>query len=654
MLLYRAKRHLTVLFILLITFVAGHAQNANHSQPTWWFGESVGANFNFYRGTTQKLNNELTTPTAFHKGKGVRPYVSLLTEYRPNKTWGGMLNVAYDGRGGKFDGNIAPCNCPAELKTNISYLAIEPSLRIAPFASSFYLFAGPVFSFNLSKEFTYKQEKQIDRIGDWSDIRKTTFSAQAGAGIDLPLSSPANAMQIILSPFASFQTDIGHQPRSMESWSFYTIRGGVALKFGRSHKQASTTVIIEPVTPATILEKEVEFSVRAPKAVPSSRQVKETFPFRNSVFFNMGSSEIPSRYVMLTKSQADAFEEELLQEDQPNNLNSGRSARQMAIYYNILNIAGDRMRDNPQSTIVLSGASDKNPVEGKLMAENIKQYLVNVFGINSSRITTEGRDKPVIPSEQPGGTKELALLREGDRRVDIESHSPELLLQVGGNSFFKPILIKAIQTDPLDSHVIFIVNRATEVLRSWSVDLTDEQGRIQHYGPYTKDQASVPGNTILGNNKEGNYKVVMNGQTQKGRYVRKESYVSLVKTIAPLQEGLRYSILFDFDQSASIAAYEKFLADIVAPLIPENATVIIHGHTDIIGEENYNLSLSYERAMTAQHIMERAVSKAGKNGVKFESYGFGEDESMAPFGNGYPEERFYNRTVIIDIIPVLK
>jgi outer membrane protein OmpA-like peptidoglycan-associated protein len=146
----------------------------------------------------------------------------------------------------------------------------------------------------------------------------------------------------------------------------------------------------------------------------------------------------------------------------------------------------------------------------------------------------------------------------------------------------------------------------------------------------------------------------MNGQTQKGREVRKESYVSLVKTIAPLQEGLRYSILFDFDQSTSIAAYEKFLTDIVAPLIPENATVIIHGHTDIIGEENYNLSLSYERAMTAQHIMERAVSKAGKNGVKFESYGFGEDESMAPFGNGYPEERFYNRTVIIDIIPVLK
>jgi hypothetical protein len=31
---------------------------------------------------------------------------------------------------------------------------------------------------------------------------------------------------------------------------------------------------------------------------------------------------------------------------------------------------------------------------------------------------------------------------------------------------------------------------------------------------------------------------------------------------------------------------------------------------------------------------------------------FGEDAGMAPFENNLPEERFYNRAVIIDIIPV--
>ena len=129
------------------------------------------------------------------------------------------------------------------------------------------------------------------------------------------------------------------------------------------------------------------------------------------------------------------------------------------------------------------------------------------------------------------------------------------------------------------------------------------------------------------------------------------STVSFKKVEDTKQEGLRYSILFDFDQSKSIASYEKFLTEVIAPLIPENGMVMIHGHTDIIGEEMYNYKLSYERALGVQQIIERALQQSGKKGVTFETYGFGQDAMMAPFENNLPEERFYNRTVIIDIIP---
>lgn len=566
-----------------------------------------------------------------------------------------MLNVAYDNRGGKFEEVIAPCNCPANLSTNIGYIAVEPSLRLAPFASAFYIFAGPTIGFNVTKTFDYTQLKQPDTRADWSDLRKAVLSAQVGAGIDIPVSKKGSESQMTISPFASFQTDLGNSPRTIETWSIYTVRAGIALKFGTGKKAAPVTTIITNtiITPAIVAEKEVQFTVRAPKIVPLTRQVKETFPLRNSVFFDMGSSEIPSRYILLSHSQAGSFKEEQLQEGQPDNLNNGRSARQLAVYYNILNITGDRMRANPQSTILLTGASDKNPTEGRLMAENIKQYLVSVYGIDPSRISTEGRDKPVIPSEQPGGTKELDLLREGDRRVDIESTSPELLLQVGGSNslFLRPVQITAFQQDPLDSHVIFTAEGANEIMDSWNVDITDEQGNVQHYGPYTQDQASVPGKTILGTSTQGNYKILMVGQTKSGKSVKKESSVSLLKSDDPKQEGLRYSILFDFDKSKSIDSYEKFLTEVVTPLIPEDGTVIIHGHTDIIGEERYNLTLSDERAKGAQKIIERALANAGKKGVKFETYGFGEDTGMAPFENNTPEERFYNRAVIIDIIP---
>lgn len=653
-----SKRKFSIIFLLLVfAGITGHTQKVERVKPVWWFGESVAANFNYYRGTTQVLSQSVTVPTAFHKGQGIEPYASLLMEYRPGKVLGGMLNLAFDNRGGKFDEVIAPCNCPADLSTNISYFTIEPSLRIAPFASAFYVFAGPTININVSKEFTYKQQNQTDIRADWGDVRKTTISAQAGAGIDIPLSARTSRTQLTLSPFASFQTDLGQSPRSVESWSFYTVRAGIALKFGtakRSTPVIAPTPIADTVkTTVTVMEKDVQFSVRAPKVVPLNRRVKETFPLRNSVFFDMGSTEIPTRYVLLNKTQSASFKEEQLQQGQPDNLNNGRSARQLAVYHNILNIIGDRMRANPQTTITLVGSSDKNPTEGKILAENVKDYLVSGYGIDPSRISTEGRDKPVIPSEQPGATKDLALLREGDRRVDIESTSPELLLQVGGSSsaFLRPVQISAVQQDPLDSHVIFSVEGANEQLESWSVNVTDEQGNVQHYGPYTQDQASVSGKTILGNNTQGNYTIVMTGQTKTGHSITKESSVSLMKMDDPKQEGLRYSILFDFDRFQSTDSYEKFLTEIVTPLIAENGTVIIHGHTDVIGEENHNLILSRNRAKEAQQIIERALSNSGKKGVKFETYGFGKDAAMAPFENNLTEERFYNRTVIIDIIP---
>ena len=148
---------------------------------------------------------------------------------------------------------------------------------------------------------------------------------------------------------------------------------------------------------------------------------------------------------MLTNSQASGFKESQLQQEQTTNM-PGRSAGQLYVYHNVLNIVGDRMRSNPGSTISLNGASVSGPREGKALAESVKQYLVVVFGIDGSRIAVQGSFKPHPPSEKIGGTKDLALLGAENRRVDIESNSPELLLEVGGG-MMKPVQIMATQVD---------------------------------------------------------------------------------------------------------------------------------------------------------------------------------------------------------------
>jgi len=434
---------------------------------------------------------------------------------------------------------------------------------------------------------------------------------------------------------------------TLSRWTYFL---GIPLSVGLA--VALVFVIFMRDCKEAAVEREVQFSVRAPNAVPVQRRVRETFPLCNYVFFGTGSAEIPHRYVTLSKKEAASFKEEQLQEVQPKSM-ALRSLRQMAVYYNILNIVGDRMKRNPSTIISLSGASENNPEFGKKRAEAIKQYLVTIFGIQSSRITTEGRDKPRNPSVVRGATKELALLWAGDRRVDIETSSPELMLEVGGGTHYmlKPVHIVSVLEDPLDSHVIFNVVGAKEIFSSWSLEITDEQGMVQCFGPYTRDQESISGNTILGDHSQGSYKIAMLGITKSGKLIKKENSVHLIRRDEPKKESVRFSILFDFDQSKTIVSYEKFLTEVVTPLISDSSVVIIHGHTDIIGEEEYNDSLSSQRVHDARTIIEGAISKSGKHGISFETFACGENLQFAPFDNYFPEERFYNRTVIIDIVP---
>jgi len=88
---------------------------------------------------------------------------------------------------------------------------------------------------------------------------------------------------------------------------------------------------------------------------------------------------------------------------------------------------------------------------------------------------------------------------------------------------------------------------------------------------------------------------------------------------------------------------------VVVPKIPRNGTVVIQGYTDVIGDVNYNQKLSLARANNVQSILEEGLKDVGRTDVTFVTSGMGENAKTAQFKNKYPEERFYNRTVIIDL-----
>ncbi|MDP4267276.1 MAG: OmpA family protein [Bacteroidota bacterium] len=653
---YNNLRNAIVLNFLIFAILPGalRAQGEQKLCPALWYGISGAVNFNNYFGSVQKLNSDFTSPTVFHNGSGTAPYLSLRLEYRPTKMWGGLFNLGFDDKFGKFKYDWTP---EAKLKTTIGYLTIEPNLRFTPFNSlNLYLFAGPAMYINIIKKFSYTPYGMGQNNADWSDIRSVLLAGQIGAGYDFPISSTDSKIQLELSPFISYNTNFGTEPRTIESWTFTTFRAGLALKIACNCIKPQKMAVL-PVTPQAIAptkEPEVAFSVQGPNIVHMKRNIKETLPLQNYVFFDEGSTDIPDRYVKLSRNEALGFNDQQII-DPPYPFDStGRSARQLAAYHNVLNIIGTRMRKYPSTTITLIGSSaGKGTLIGKALAESIKNYLMTSFDIDGQRITTQGRNMPIIPSEQARAKMDKDLTKVEDRRVDIVSNSPELLMQVAGDSatVMNPVKIITMQQDPMDSRINFNANGAREALSSWTLEVTDDKGNMKTYGPYNQDQTNIPGSTILGNQTEGDYKVTLVGQTKMGNTVRKESTIHLVRMDEPIENGLRFSILFEFDKSKTTATYEKFLTDIVTPLITNNSKVVIHGHTDIVGDEDYNLNLSKERAQEAQRILQNALANTGRNEVKFETYGYGEDVNAAPFDNKLPEERFYNRTVIIDVIP---
>ena len=397
--------------------------------------------------------------------------------------------------------------------------------------------------------------------------------------------------------------------------------------------QMETTIVFEP---------EVGFIVNSPRNIRAENTESEVFPIRNYVFFNIGSTTIPERYVLLNKDQVKYFKEDELIVATPKNP-SDRSGREMIVYYNVLNILGDRMGRNPSTTITLVGLSEKSPEDGWAMARPIKEYLVSVFGIDASRIRNAGRFKT--------GSRDH-LLREEDRKVSIESSWPALLIafQSGQNASMKTEELRVVQEAPLESYPSFSVAGEKEAFSSWSMEIKDEKGKVQYFGPFTGQKVSIPGKSILGARPEGDYTVTMIGQTKDGNTIKKEASLHMVRWTPPKNEqGLRFSVYFELNQWKAIPVYEKYLTDIVTPEIPKGGTVILHAYPDTMEGGPINQKLALARANNVVTIIESSLLKADRSDVTFEVVTIGEDQNVSP--NKFPEDRVNNRTVVIEVMP---
>jgi outer membrane protein OmpA-like peptidoglycan-associated protein len=384
------------------------------------------------------------------------------------------------------------------------------------------------------------------------------------------------------------------------------------------------------------------------------------YPLLNYVFFDVGSSEIPKRYILFrSPDQTATFTDERI------------PGGTLEKYYHILNIFGYRMRKHPNTTIEIVGTTDDiNPEEkqgglklAEARARKVFNYLRDIWGISENRMKLTFLTRP----KRPSNMKDSMGIEE-NRRVEILSEDWELI---------KPILDKDPKVVPQPETMTFVLKngiedklvakRRIEIKRgdkSWKTITTkgtteptaewDWQNEDGEY-PDSTSRVGTPGpkvSTLV----PFTAKLIVTSTS--GRECESDPITIPVKYVSTASLGAEYGeektlekynlILFPFDSYDAGPRNERILNEYVLPRSFPSSEVEVVGHTDVVGMYEHNKKLSTNRAAT----VERAI-KTRTRGVKtLVSRGVGEDDPL--YDNNLPEGRFYNRTVQIIIQTPLK
>ena len=364
-----------------------------------------------------------------------------------------------------------------------------------------------------------------------------------------------------------------------------------------------------------------------------SRQMRPILPF---VFFADSSAKIEDKYVQYTSSTVKEFKEDKL-----------LGLNNIETYYQTLNILGKRLHDKQDAKITISGyiagkGAEKNKINiATQRAEAVKDYLVNVWGIESSRIKTKSAKKPPVASNE-------ATIQgvEENRRVEINSDDLSLLSPLDINDTLRTVNPSALR---------FKTDITSEKsLNNWSLKLkvNDEELRevkglnmpqkdidvfIEEYVNKLRLAPNVS-YTLAVTNSENKTFATMDKQIPiEVVSVARKRETSTKDTI----KNVYNLILFEFNKS-KLDPINKRITDVIKSEIPDNAIVSIIGYSDMMGDEKHNQKLSEARA------------KSTSNAIKapnMQAKGVGEYELL--FNNDLPEGRFLCRTVVVEVkIPV--
>ncbi len=445
-------------------------------------------------------------------------------------------------------------------------------------------------------------------------------------------------------------------------WRIWTVSLGAALKFNIAHEKPLEVVHVEPppppppARPKSEITAKVKISGVGKDSTGQEQELHEpqlrveefvrleSYPTLNYIFFDSGSSSIPSRYHLFS-SGADASNFD------PKSL-SGRTS--VDVYHDLLNIVGKRLRDKPSTKITITGSNDGHEASiahdagsiahdasdiSNARAESIKQYFVSAWQIDPARLTTEATTLPHNASATD--TKDGS---EENRRVEITSNDPSLLDPLTAETIdrtMNPPKIRLRTT--LSSNLPLVKNTLALRQGSRSLIFFNSANASQDWTPTPDDlpRTDTPMVAILSVRDSLGAEAEATDTATVEQVTIKKKREERVKDKIIEHYNL---ITFDFDKADLDSRSKRVIADIAQSVTP-NDKIVIRGYTDMTGERSHNLELSQERAKAVAAALHQSLgAKAATATVETE----GEGESNL-VDNRLPEGRFLSRTVFVEL-----
>ncbi len=622
--------------------------------PLWFAGIYGGVAKNAFTADMRGFPGVPSCCPQYRSGNGLSIFGGLSLEYPLSERWqlGGRL--AFEMSNGTFESEeqqlVDDGTGPAEatiahtIRTSLPILSVQPTVSFNILQQlwiqggvGIHYYAGGWFEqeerFLTPAHLRFENDRRTRMIYQGSIPERSSVGTTLSALLRYHL--PLNKEQtLFLAPEVG--GDVGlNEIVAGTSWQTTSLRFGLSLRY---HREKELPVVVDtlitprPVEVVEVLPMDPVISVLTVEngaekildtlTLENVRTISQV-PLLTHIFFDEGSADIPSRYHRLTASKVGSFSE------------SEISGEAFDVYYQSLNVLGQRLQQFPDAELTLTGcnadvgAEKGNRALSQLRVESVRSYLIEVWGVDSSRIHSKARNLPAKPS--PSHNEDG---RAENRRVEFASNDPRLVY---------PVTTSDTTVRP-DRSVIWFEIEADSSTTSWVVEAKQgERVILQEQGtgipPQRVPLALTSGaSTIQLDDQDIQFGVTLTDKNNKTSSQRGAIKIHREQRTRPGTESY-WMIVFGYNSRKLGEEGLRTINGIKAWLSLRNGYVDeLVGQTDRTGNPTYNQNLSKDRAA--------AVALAIKEG---EDKMRGVGNALLEYPNDLPEGRYYSRNVKVII-----